>query len=33
MENSSELKLIGLIINNRLSFKSHINQLCKEAPQ
>lgn len=30
--NSSELKLIGLIINNRLSFKSHIYQLCKEAP-
>ena len=32
MENSSELKLIGLIINNRLSFKSRIYQLCKEAP-
>ena len=31
MRNSKEEKILGVIIDNKLSFKSHINDLCKKA--
>ena len=31
MENSNEQKTLGLIIDNKLNFTSHINELCKKA--
>ena len=33
MENSNEQKILGLIIDNKLNFKSRINQLRKKASQ
>ena len=33
MENSKEQKIIGVIIDNKLNFKSHISELCKKASQ
>ena len=33
MENSKEQKILGVIIDNKLNFKSHINELCKKASQ
>ena len=33
MENSKEQKILGVIINNKLNFKSHISELCKKASQ
>ena len=31
MENSKEQKILGVIIGNKLNFKSHISDLCKKA--
>ena len=33
IENSKEQKIIGVIIDNKLNFKSHINELCKKSSQ
>ena len=33
MKNSKEEKILGVIIDNKLSFKSHIKELCKKASQ
>ena len=33
MENSKEQKFLGVIIDNKLNFKSHISELCKKASQ
>ena len=33
MENSNEQKIIGLIIANKLNFKSQINELCNKVSQ
>ena len=33
MENSKEQKNLGVTIDNKLNFKSHINELCKKASQ
>ena len=33
MENSKEQKILGVIIDNKLNFKSHISELCKKASQ
>ena len=30
IENSKEQKIIGVIIDNKLNFKSHISELCKK---
>ena len=30
MENSKEQKILGVIIDNKLNFKSHISELCKK---
>ena len=30
MENSQEQKILGVIIDNKLNFKSHISELCKK---
>ena len=29
MENSKEQKILGVTIDNKLNFKSHISELCK----
>ena len=31
MKDSKEEKILGVIIDNKLSFKSHIKNLCKKA--
>ena len=31
MKNSSEDKILGLIIDNKLKFKSHVKNVCKKA--
>ena len=31
MENSEEQKFLGVIIDNKLNFKSHLGELCKKA--
>ena len=33
MKNSKEEKILGVIINNRLRFKSHVKNLCRKASQ
>ena len=33
MENSKEQKILGVIIDNKLNFKSYISELCKKASQ
>ena len=33
MKNSKEQKMLGVTIDNKLTFKSHIKNLCKEASQ
>ena len=33
MENSKERKILGVIIENKLNFKSHLSELCKKASQ
>ena len=33
MKNSKEQKILGFTIDNKLTFKSHIKNLCKEASQ
>ena len=33
MENSKEQKILGVIIDNKLSFKSHISEMCKKPSQ
>ena len=33
MENSKVQKIIGVIIDNKLNFKSHISELCKKTSQ
>ena len=33
MENSKEQKIIGVVIDNKLNFKSHVSELCKTASQ
>ena len=33
MENSKEQKILGVITDNKLNFKSHISELCKKASQ
>ena len=33
MNNSKEEKILGIIIHNRLTFSSHIRELCKKASQ
>ena len=33
MENSEERKILGVLIDNKLNFKSHISELCKKASQ
>ena len=33
MKNSKEQKIIGVLIDNKLNFKSHISELCKKASQ
>ena len=33
MENSNEQKTLGLIIDNKSNFTSHIYELCKKASQ
>ena len=33
MENSKEQKIRGVIIDNKLNFKSHISELCKKSSQ
>ena len=32
-ENSNEQKILGLVIDNKLKFESHINESCKKASQ
>ena len=31
MKNSSEDKILGIIIDNKLKFKSHVKNVCKKA--
>ena len=31
MKNSSEDKILGIIIDNKLKFKSHVKNLCRKA--
>ena len=33
MKNSSEEKILGITIDNKLKFKSHVKKLCKKASQ
>ena len=33
MKNSEEQKILGVTIDNKLTFKSHIKNLCKKASQ
>ena len=33
MENSKEQKILGVIIDNKLNFKSHISELCRQTSQ
>ena len=33
MKNSSEEKILGITIDNKLKFKSHVKKLCKKALQ
>ena len=33
MRNSSEEKILGITIDNKLKFKSHVKNLCKKASQ
>ena len=33
IKNSSQVKILGILIDNKLSFKTHINQICKVANQ
>ena len=33
MKNSKEQKIIGVIIDNKLNFKSHISEMCKKSSQ
>ena len=33
MENSKEQKILSVIIDNKLNFKSHVSELCKKASQ
>lgn len=33
MENSDGRNIFGVIIDNKLNFKSHINELCKRPSQ
>ena len=33
MKNSKEQKILGVTIDNKLTFKSHIEDLCKKASQ
>ena len=33
MKNSKEQKILGITIDNKLTFKSHIRNLCKNASQ
>ena len=33
MKNSKEEKILGVIIDNKLRFKSHVKNLCKKASQ
>ena len=33
IENSKEQKIIGVIIDNKLNFQSHISELCKKPSQ
>ena len=33
MENSKEKKILGVIIDNKLNFKSHVSELCKKPSQ
>ena len=33
MKNSKEQKILGVTIDNKLTFKSHIKNLCKKASQ
>ena len=33
MENSKEQKILGVIIDNKLNFKSHISEMCKKPSQ
>ena len=33
MENSKEQNILGVIIENKLNFKSHISELCKTTSQ
>ena len=33
MENSKEQKILGVVIDSKLNFKSHISELCKKASQ
>ena len=33
MKNSNEEKILGIIIDNKLKFKSHVKNLCKKASQ
>ena len=33
MEKSKEQIILGVIIDNKLNFKSHISELCKKASQ
>ena len=33
MENSKEQNILGVIIDNKLNFKSHVSELCKKASQ
>ena len=33
MKNSSEEKILGIIIDKKFKFKSHVKNLCKKASQ
>ena len=33
IKNSNEEKILGIIIDNKLKFKSHVKNLCKKASQ
>ena len=33
MENSKEQKILGVIIDNKLNFKSHLSEMCKKPSQ
>ena len=33
MENGKEQKILGVIIDNKLNFKSHISEMCKKPSQ